>query len=156
MYRHNSSQASFLPMGWMEALGGDDTSWVGCESWWAGYPLICWLELFEAEDAKSGRLRLFAEVGPLHDHRLRESLISRIKRVAEEEGLTQVSFQKGATDVGKRFSRFLKASSVVVDDVHNAEDIERAARILIKDFTPTVEAIQRTLPDFRREYLEST
>ncbi|UIY30980.1 PD-(D/E)XK nuclease family protein [Neorhizobium galegae] len=40
---HNNYQVSFLPASWIENIGAE-LSWEGCEHWWAGYPLICWLE----------------------------------------------------------------------------------------------------------------
>lgn len=129
---HNNVQLSFLPSGWIENLGGDDTEWAGCEKWWAGYPLVCWCQIFPDSEGASGRLRLFAEVGPISDHEFRRDLIEAIS----DAGLKNVSFQRDAAGPRKKYSKFLKNADVQIGDVQNIEEIERGIRALLKKFEP--------------------
>jgi hypothetical protein len=150
MFNHRSNeQVSFLPLEWTSALGGEDVHWQGCDNWWAGYPLICWLQLFEVSEAGAGEMRLIAEVGPIENHEFRQGLISRIKVAAEQDGLTSVRFQKGAADAGKRYSKFLKENRVGIQDIQNAEEIDAAMRTLIRKFKPVFSSIEKVLPEFR-------
>lgn len=140
----NKYQFSFLPEAWIQHLGGDQLSWAGCENWWAGYPLICWCELHPSHEGASGRLRLIAEVGPLSDHEFRKALIEHIAGI----GLKNVGFQKGATDNGKKYSRFLKGAEAHISDVQNIEEIERAIRAIISKFNGTFNEIAPVLSRF--------
>ena len=147
---HNNVQVSFLPAGWVEALGGEKTSWAGCGSWWAGFPLICWFQLFDGGDAKSGQLRLFAEVGPIEDHDFRKALIASIEGVAQQDASGRIRFQRGASGEGKRYSKFLKENSLGINDIQNAEEIEKAMRLLLKKFQPIFNSVENILPQFAR------
>lgn len=146
----NNYQFSFLPLGWVEALGRELT-WDGCDNWWAGYPLICWLQIYDDVEGMSGRLRLFAEVGPLSDHHFRGSLITRVKEAAaERQSSKYVNFQRGATDVGKKYSKFLRESEVHISDTRNSEEIEKAILSLMRRFLPVFELVESILPEFSR------
>ncbi|WP_162515845.1 PDDEXK-like family protein [Komagataeibacter diospyri] len=99
---HNYESASFLPFGWVQKLG-KDLSWEGCENWWAGYPLICWFHLNEDAEGTSGNLRLFAEVGPLSNYDFRKMLIENIDEAARENATKLITFQRGASEQGKKY-----------------------------------------------------
>ncbi|WP_210880393.1 PD-(D/E)XK nuclease family protein [Roseovarius autotrophicus] len=72
VYRNADSGAvSFLPVSWFNAFGGDEYYWHGCKDWWAGLPLITWIQLTSGADGTSGQIRLYGEVGPLADHAFR-------------------------------------------------------------------------------------
>ncbi|SSC70254.1 unnamed protein product [Ciceribacter sp. T2.26MG-112.2] len=146
---HSNLQVSFLPSGWIESLG-DELNWSGCENWWAGYPLICWLQLHDDQEGTSGRLRLYAEVGPISDYDFRKSLIEKIADAAQLQGLRSVSFQKTAMDEGKKFSKFLKGNEAHVSDTQNIEEIEKAMRSLLKKFESVFQVVGNVLPEFKR------
>lgn len=141
---HNNVQLSFLPSAWIKNLGGDDTEWDGCENWWAGYPLVCWCQIFPDSEGASGRLRLFAEVGPISDHEFRRDLIEAIS----DAGLKNVRFQRGAAEPGKKYSKFLKNADVQINDVQNIEEIERGIRALLKKFEPVHKGVSPILTRF--------
>jgi hypothetical protein len=151
--RHNNTQFSFVPVSWVNALGGGKhlDIWQGCENWGAKYPLICWFQLKEGKDGVSDQITLHAEVGPLKNHDHRRSLIESIKTAAEEKKLKNVCFQKDATKRGKQYSKFLKSNSVSVEDTHDGEEIESAMRTLLKGFLPTLDAIGVFIPTFTSE-----
>lgn len=144
---YRSSQVSFLPSEWARALAAG-VPWFGCENWWAGYPLICWIQLFEGPDGKTGQVRLFAEVGPVGELAERQQFITRIKQAAQADGLSSVAFQRGAMEEGKRFSRFLKENAARINDIHDAEEIERALRSLLDRFQPVFTSVGKILPEF--------
>ncbi|MGS0467898.1 PDDEXK-like family protein [Cobetia marina] len=81
----DSNRFSFLPKTWNEAFEKNSLSWSGCENWWAGFPMIMWLQLTSDTDGGSGQVRLYAEVGPLSSHDLRHDLIEGIKSIAQEK-----------------------------------------------------------------------
>lgn len=148
-YNGNTNRnISFLPLSWVETLHSAGHPWPGCEQWWAGYPLICWLELFEGADGASGTLKLFAEVGPVAGPGTRRGLIASIKELGDQHGLANIRFQQGADREGRRYSKFLKGNSVVVDDTHDAEEIARAMTALLDRFQPHFDAVAGILPDF--------
>jgi hypothetical protein len=146
---HTNALFSFLPESWSKALGGKTTVWEGCQNWWAGYPVICWFQLFDGGDGSKGYLRLFAEVGPLAQAEVRKKLIEDIKSLATTPSLKDIRFQQGAADAGKRYSKFFKNNSIDVKDVHNAEEIAKAIELLLLRFTPYFEAVTETLADFK-------
>lgn len=151
-YRFNHvdhRMASFLPEGWFKALGGKKFDWQGCEGWWAGYPLIVWLQLAENADGKSGRLTLYAEVGPLSTYAFRKGLIEKIKKAGADLTPSKIKFQQAAAEEGKRYSKFLKQNSIDIKDVQDNEEIGAAMKKLLKRFQPEFEAIAEVLPAFR-------
>jgi len=148
-YNGNTNRIfSFLPASWVEALRARDYYWSGCEQWWAGYPLICWLELFEGADGASGALKLFAEVGPVAGHDTRSDLIASIKELGDRRGLSNIRFQQGADSEGKRYSRFFRGNSIRIGDIHDAEEIARGMTTLLNGFQPYFEAVAGILPEF--------
>ncbi len=158
MFSHiNDRLFSFLPVTWRDHLGGEDkkSAWVGCENWWARYPLICWFQLFEGQDGVEGSLRMFAEVGPLANPEHRVKLINGIKASAENADADEVHFGANAVMPGARYSKFLKSSAntVRIVDVSNSEAIEEGIRTLLKKFLPTFEAVSESLPKFM-EFVE--
>ena len=144
----NAQTASFLPLAWYEAMGGDKFYWHGCESWWAGYPLNMWLQLTEDTESRRGQIRIYSEVGPLTDHTFRKSLIEAITDAAGEAGSERIKFQRGAADEGKKYSKFLKRNIFPVDDVHDPEKISAAIKKALKSFKPEMDIVARVLPQF--------
>ncbi|WP_411352388.1 PD-(D/E)XK nuclease family protein [Leisingera aquaemixtae] len=140
-------RVSFLPKAWVDALG-EGGRWPGCENWWSGFPLICWLALEPGNDGGKGQLRLYAEVGPLSDHLARKALIEAIQGAAGADGLTRVRFQKGAAGEGKKYSKFLKNNALEIRDVHDAEEISAAIKKLLDKFQAEFGAVAGVLPQF--------
>jgi hypothetical protein len=131
---------SFLPLGWYEALGKDSYNWPGCEKWWSGYPVICWIEIFYGDAGTEGSLRLFAEVGPLSNFEARKTLIEAIKAAAKDKKL-DVGFQRTAAQEGKKYSKFLKNNIVAIEDVQDLEEISRGISNLMNRFQPVFSAL---------------
>lgn len=144
---HNHHLASFLPWSWVEDID-DDLSWEGCETWWAGYPLICWVQLSEDVDSGTGRLSIYAEVGPLSNHEFRKGLIERISEMARQDGTKLVGFQKGSTEPGKRYSKFLKNNSVQISDPQSIDELEKAIQTLFRRFNPVFDLLAPVLKEF--------
>lgn len=147
--RHGFHQVSFLPWSWIENIG-IDLYWAGCETWWAGYPLICWIHMNEDVNTGVGRLSMYAEVGPLSDHEFRKGLIERVSEVAREDGTKLVGFQKGSTEPGKRYSKFFRNNSVQVSDTQNIEELEKAIQTLFRRFVPVFELLAPVLLEFQK------
>jgi hypothetical protein len=150
--RYNDRQFSFLPAPWRASLGGESKKqlWTGCGNWWAEYPLICWFQLYKEDDGVKGRLRLFAEIGPLDNPEHRLKLIELIKNAADKASINEIQFSANAEKPKARFSKFLKApgNSIPIADVSDLEVIEQGMRRLLKKFTPTFEMVSESLPDF--------
>ncbi|MCH9808494.1 MAG: PD-(D/E)XK nuclease family protein [Alphaproteobacteria bacterium] len=144
----SSSYVSFLPKSWFDAFGGDKYWWHGCDNWWAGFPVICWLQLIPQNDKNLAQLRLYAEVGPLVEYELRKALIEAIQETAASKDLQKVSFQKTATNEGKKFSKFLTDNSISIDDMNNSEEIAAKMEILLNRFQPTFDALAQPLSQF--------
>jgi len=152
-YRFNHADqrmVSFLPESWFKALGGKKFDWQGCESWWAGYPLIVWLQLAENADGKSGRLTLYAEVGPIDEYAFRKGLIEEVQKVGTRLASRKIKFQQTASEEGRRFSKFLKQNFADIKDVQDNEEIGEAMKKLLKRFQPEFDAIGGILPPFVR------
>ena len=115
-----------------------------------GYPLIVWITLLNVKDDGSGRIGLYAEVGPLESHDVRAGIIREIERVAEEQDLSKIKFQRSAADEGKKYSKFLKENIANVDDVQDHEKIATAMTMLISRFKKEFEAISLILPQFKK------
>jgi hypothetical protein len=144
---HNNHQASFLPRSWVNNIGAE-LYWEGCEYWWAGYPLICWVQLHEDGDSSSGRLSLYAEVGPLSNYEFRKSLIERIDGISKDNATKLVGFQKGSTELGKKYSKFLKNNVVQISDTQNIEELEKAINTLVKRFIPVFDMLAPIMSEF--------
>jgi hypothetical protein len=149
IYNHTAAAViSFLPKSWYDAFGGDQYYWHGCEDWWAGFPVICWLQLFPRGDKSEAQLRLFAEVGPLVDHGFRSGLINAIIDAAASKGLRNVSFQRTATNEGKKFSKFLGKNSLTIEDANDAEEIAAGMEVLLKRFQPVFDGLANAMGQF--------
>lgn len=149
----NDHRFSFLPVSWRDSLGGESREgpWNGCEKWWAGYPLICWFELYKADDGVKGSLRLFAEVGPLSDAECRDELIKGIKELANKCDTGKIQFGKSS----RLYSKFLESSgnTVQIVDVSDSVAIEDGITRLFKKFGPTLATVTESLPKFMK-YVE--
>ncbi len=139
---------SFLPKTWFDAFGGTTRKWPGCETWWAGFPLIMWVQLTTASENTSGQIRLYAAVGPLSDYAFRKSLISEITEAAKRINTAKIAFQRGATEEGRKSSRFLKKNSLPIDDIQSYEEISNAIQRLISGFSAEMDIISEILPQF--------
>ena len=84
-----NNRVSFPPTSWRDQLDLTHGAWPGCENWWAGYPLISYVDLRAGDDGRSGRLILKAEVGPLSIHAVRAAVIDEIKTAAAGENYLQ-------------------------------------------------------------------
>lgn len=140
---------SFLPEQWQEELKKTKDTWSGCENWWAGYPLIIWVELQISNDrGATGYLKLNAEVGPVSNHVARKGMIEAIKVSASRAALERIQFPPGASDHGRLYSRFLQKNSIAINNIRNTEEVERGLVQLISDFEPELELVAGTIPRF--------
>ena len=121
VFNATSNTLSLLPKDWISRLEGCHELFEGCESWWAGFPFILWLELRKNEEKDDGNIVLFAEVGPISDHGSRCRLIEAINDISKSRCLERLGFQQGAMDEGKKYSRFLKKNKFYVRDIYDPE-----------------------------------
>lgn len=145
-----NSQVSFLPQSWYVAFEKDTHDWSGCEDWWAGYPLIAWLEIEKKSEGSEGQIKLIAEVGPLSNHEFRKALIQSIQETAADRNLKRVRFQNGATNEGKKYSRFFKENSARLNDVNDPEEIAKVMTSLLRRFENEFNAVASVLPQFKK------
>mgnify|MGYP001774275959 CR=1 FL=1 len=110
--------------------------------------MIMWLQLTSDTDGGSGQVRLYAEVGPLSSHDLRHDLIEGIKSIAQEKNLKRIGFQRGASDEGKKYSKFFKKNFFPVDDVQDHDQIANAINKLLKSFQPEIDAVASILSNY--------
>ncbi|WP_312361281.1 hypothetical protein [Agrobacterium sp.] len=139
---------SFLPARWHEELDKTMDAWSGCENWWAGYPLIAWVEIRASDDGTAAHLKLHAEVGPISNHKVRKGIIEAIKVAASAQGLERIQFPVEASDKGRLYSRFLRENSTAVSDIRNADEIEKKFVELIIGFEPEFELVASVIPQF--------
>lgn len=139
---------SFLPARWHEELDKTKDAWLGCENWWAGYPLIVWVEMRASDDGTTGSLKLNAEVGPVSNHKVRKGIIKAIKVAASAKGLERIQFPVGASDKGRLYSRFSQKNSTAVNDIRDTDEVERKFVQLIADFEPEFELVASVIPQF--------
>jgi hypothetical protein len=150
---HSQNQRifSFLPTSWLNALGDDASKpWTGCENWWAGFPVICWLQLNTKPDGVRGSLFLYAEVGPLADAEARTNLIERIKNCAQGRIKDRIKFRADATKPGAKYSKFLNRNNTAIDDISNAEAIAAGMTKLITEFNPVFNTVADSLREHSR------
>ncbi|NSX87680.1 hypothetical protein G6L86_18920 [Agrobacterium tumefaciens] len=147
---HEKSLVSFLPARWREELDKTKGAWSGCENWWAGYPLIAWVEIRAADDGTTAHLKLHAEVGPVSDHKVRQGIIEAIRMAASAKGMERIQFPVGASDKGRLYSRFLRENPITVSDIRNADEIEKKFVELIAGFEPEFELVSSVIPKFGR------
>lgn len=138
---HTSSRLGFLPLSWFKLLSEKNNVWSGCENWWMGFPLSTWFLLTSDSDGISGKIRLFAEVGPLSDDTFRAKIIYIIK----ELNLTNVSFQKNAANPGNKYSRFFKNNTREISDIHDPEILSEAMVELLNKFAKNFQTISEKL-----------
>lgn len=139
---------SFLPARWHEELDKTKDAWLGCENWWAGYPLIVWVEIRASDDGTTGHLTLNAEVGPISNHKFRKGIIEVIKVAASAKGLERIQFPAGASDKGRLYSRFLRKNKIAVNDIRSTDEMERRFAELVVGFGPEFELVARVIPQF--------
>jgi len=145
---HEESLVSFLPARWREELDKTKGAWSGCENWWAGYPLIAWVEIRASDDGTTAHLKLHAEVGPVSNHKVRKGIIEAIRDAAYAKGLERIQFPVGASDKGRLYSRFLRENSIAVSDSRNADEIAKRFTELIAGFEPEFELVSSVIPKF--------
>lgn len=146
----NPKLVSFLPMSWYDAFGGDAYYWHGCEYWWSGFPMIMWFELTSDGEHGGGKLRLYAEVGPLSDHIFRTELLEALEGVSSERDLPRIKLNQGAKNNVTKYSKFFRKNIFPVSDIQDSEKIGAAMTKAIKSFKPEIEAIEAVLPKFKR------
>lgn len=146
--RSDAGNVSFLPENCYKALGENEFYWHGCENWWMGFPVIMWVQLTIDADGTSGKIRLIAEVGPISDHAFRRDLINAIQNTSKENGKLRIGFQSGATEQGRRYSRFFKNNLFSVDDVQDQDKIANTIKKALRDFRPEIDAIAVVLEEF--------
>lgn len=137
----NNTTVSFIPSSWAETLDKVQYEWPGCEDWWAGFPLICWLDINEDKDKQNGTIQLYAEVGPSEDYKFRSGLIAAIEGVATKK----IRFQNTAKNEGKKYSKFFKNNIKNITDIHDVDQIEDAIRSLLIDFHEEFDAVSKGL-----------
>lgn len=142
----SNNTVSFLPEDWYKALKG--ATWEGCENWWAKLPLIAWLRLSTGSENGKGTIGLYAEVGPISDHAIRTKMIEAIKLEATKSSNGKIAFQKGATDEGRRYSRFFKKNSATVDDTQDTEKLAATMKKLLNDFRQEFNIVTSALYNF--------
>jgi hypothetical protein len=146
----NPRFVSFLPRSWYDAFGGESYHWHGCEYWWSGFPMIMWFELTPDGEHGGGKLRLYAEVGPLSDHMFRTGLLEALEGVSKKRDLPRIKLNQGAKNKTTKYSKFFRKNFFAVGDIQDSEKIGAAMRKAIKSFRPEIEAIGSVLPEFQR------
>lgn len=137
---NGGDRCSFLPLAWYEVFTKEGCSWQGCEKWWSGYPVACWIQMFNDGNDGKGTLKLFAEVGPLSNYDARRSLIENITETAASKKL-DIAFQRTAANEGKKYSKFLKKNDLPIKDVQNLEEISKGISTLMNRFQPVFSAL---------------
>lgn len=145
---YENNRLSFLPVQWQNELDKTEGSWSGCENWWAGYPLIAWVEIRASKDGTTGYLTLNAEVGPVSNHTVRKRLIEAIRTAAFNSGLERIQFPVVATEKGRLYSRFLRENSIAVSDIRNTDEIEKKCVELIAGFKLEFKCVASVIPQF--------
>ena len=144
----NDRRFSFIPKSWYAALGNDGFTWPGCERWWAGYPVICWIEIYKSTGGKKGELRIFAEIGPISVLEFRKQLIHKIKESAQKNNDDNIKFNQGADRDSSKYSKFFKNGILHISDVHDQEEIANGIKTLMKKFKPSFDSVGSVLPEF--------
>jgi hypothetical protein len=139
---------SFLPEAWFSALGGNKYIWEGCEKWWVGFPLIVFFHVSTDNYGVGGKLRIYAEVGPIFDAEIRKQLIDDIQTIAAEDPRLKIKFQNNASSAGKRYSKFLKKDAVKIEDMNDSDAIATAMKSLLKQSIPELSAVAAVLPNY--------
>jgi hypothetical protein len=141
-----SSLVSFMPARWQEELDKTQGIWRGCENWWAGYPLILYVEMRAGDDGRSGHLNLHAEVGPISAHAVRKGVIEAIEAAASVSKLGRIQFPAGAAGERQLYSRFLVRNSATVNDMRKADEVEGKFVQLVGGFEAEIDLITSVVP----------
>lgn len=132
---------SFLHAGWVKELEKAKSTWKGCENWWAGYPLIAWVELRNGDDGISGSLKLNAEVGPVADRTVRQGIVEAVRVAAVTKDLKRIKFPDMPKEERRLYSRFLHQNALPVSDVRDPKAIEETLVRIISDFVPEFDLV---------------
>lgn len=141
-YWSNTDTVCFFPKAWSDAIGEEKLYREGCENYWSGHPLACWMN-FDANEDGGGKLRLYSEVGPMKDRAARTALIETITAAK----LPKTGFRRDATAPNKPYSRFLKSNFVEIQDAQDSEEIARAMHTLLKRFVPVFDGVTEILTE---------
>ena len=153
-FAQNKTQFSFLPTSWIEGLtkykeAGD---WGGCEKWWHAYPFISYIQLDTNNEDKTGKLRLYTEIGPYSNRAHFIEAISHIKNENKYLQLNTLAMADGKASEGK-YSKItnLKNFTVKIKDINDASEIQTGIGTLINDLldnikTPILEIITKYQP----------
>lgn len=139
------SSLSFLPQGWVTCLEQGRGRWSGCDNWWAGYPLIAYLQMRPDPDGPGQQLLLNCEVGPVAPDELRQDLVRLIKRSGSEAKLTRIKFRSDAMHPKTLYSRFLKDSALRVERPDDIDLLARRMCSLLADFEPEMGVVAKSI-----------
>lgn len=145
---YDKNLVSFVPVQWKEALDKKARVWPGCENWWAGYPLILWIELRLGDNGVTGHLRLNAEVGPVSGHAARKGLLMAIKNAATASGSSRIRLEATAFGEKQRYSRFLRENSIALSDIRNVNEVERTFVQLLAQFEEEFAIITAAIAEY--------
>ena len=150
-HKRYSNSCVFLPEPWHEALNLDKYYYHGCEKWHTGIysPLACWFQLWTVQGTGEGKIRLYAEVGPLSETEFRRELISEIEAATDSK---LIAFQSTSKRENAQFSRFLNAkeSTKSIDDITDANKIVEAMTSLLNKFDGEFKKIANRLKAFHK------
>ena len=139
------SSLSFLPQEWVTGLEQGRARWSGCDNWWAGFPLIAYLQMRPDTDGAGHQLLLNCEVGPVAPSELRLDLVRLIKRLGSEAKVTRIKFRSDATNAKTLYSRFFTGATVPVDRPDDPDVIARRMCALLTDFEPEMEVVTKSI-----------
>lgn len=139
-------RVSFLSANWVAELEKTRGAWDGCENWWAGYPLIAWIEFRVGDDGKSGSLRLHAEVGPITNSGVRQGFVEAIRLKATARQMARIRFPDASSQERRLYSRFLHQNVVSVRDISDKIDIEHQFVQLVGSFLPEFDLVASVIP----------
>lgn len=146
---YDQIRVGFLPESWFKGQGGSGARWPGCENWGAGYPLDIWMHLAPA-DGTSGRLTMYAAIGPLSDCKVRKELVRSVEQVGQDLTGGKIGFTKRALTEGTQSSKFFRNNSIPVSNIHDIDEVAAAMKVLLKRFQPELDAIGAILPPFAK------
>ena len=149
-YKSNNKQLVLLPKAWYEKLGGEQgrANWTGCENWWAGFPLMVWIQLIEdskvgAGKRTPGKLWLYAELGPLSDHDMRKKFLETIGEKAKDT--PKINFRTSAGNVNTKYSKFFTQNALDVQDITDINEIKQKIEKMLGDFQPEFSAVTEAI-----------
>ena len=139
------SSVSFLPQEWVTGLKQGCARWSGCDNWWAGYPLIAYLQMRPDPDGPGQQLLLNCEVGPVAPIEVRQELVRQIKRFGSEANLTRIKFRRDALNRMTLYSRFLTGGTLPVDRPDDADLLAGLICALLADFEPEMRVVAKSI-----------